>query len=101
VAREFSFDAPCLIVSQPTRGIDVGAIEAIHQEILDQCRAGAGVLLVSAELDEIYKLSDRILVIYEGKIMGEFDPQQVTKEEIGLYMTGAKRARCKLERKCV
>ena len=101
VAREFSFDAPCLIVSQPTRGIDVGAIEAIHQEILDQCRAGAGVLLVSAELDEIYKLSDRILVIYEGKIMGEFDPQQVTKEEIGLYMTGAKRARCKLGRKCL
>ena len=93
VAREFSFDAPCLIVSQPTRGVDVGAIEAIHQEILDQCRAGAGVLLVSAELDEIYKLSDRILVIYEGEIVGEFHPHQVTKEEIGLYMTGAKRAR--------
>ena len=95
VAREFSFDAPCLIVSQPTRGIDVGAIEAIHQKILDQCAAGAGVLLVSAELDEIYKLSDRILVIYEGTIVGEFLPQQIAKEEIGLYMTGAKRqTRC-------
>ncbi len=91
VAREFSFDAPCLIVSQPTRGLDVGAIEAIHQKILDQCAAGAGVLLVSAELDEIYKLSDRILVMYEGEIVGEFDPKQIAKEEIGLYMTGAKR----------
>jgi simple sugar transport system ATP-binding protein len=91
VAREFSFDAPCLIVSQPTRGLDVGAIEAIHQKILDQCATGAGVLLVSAELDEIYKLSDRILVLYEGEIVGEFDPKQIIKEEIGLYMTGAKR----------
>ena len=91
VAREFSFDAPCLIVSQPTRGVDVGAIESIHQKILDQCAAGAGVLLVSAELDEIYKLSDRILVLYEGEIVGEFLPHQISKEEIGLYMTGAKR----------
>jgi simple sugar transport system ATP-binding protein len=91
VAREFSFDAPCLIVSQPTRGLDVGAIEAIHQKILGQCAAGAGVLLISAELDEIYKLSDRILVMYEGEIVGEFDPSQIAKEEIGLYMTGAKR----------
>jgi ABC-type uncharacterized transport system ATPase subunit len=93
VAREFSFDAPCLIVSQPTRGLDVGAIEAIHQKILDQCAAGAGVLLVSAELDEIYKLSDRILVMYEGEIVGEFVPKHIAKEEIGLYMTGAKRQR--------
>ncbi|MDY0091747.1 MAG: ABC transporter ATP-binding protein [Candidatus Vecturithrix sp.] len=91
VAREFSFDAPCLIVSQPTRGVDVGAIESIHQKILEQCAAGAGVLLVSAELDEIYKLSDRILVLYEGEIVGEFRPHQISKEEIGLYMTGAKR----------
>ena len=91
VAREFSFDAPCLIVSQPTRGVDVGAIESIHQMILDQCAAGAGALLVSAELDEIYKLSDRILVLYEGEIVGEFAPNQISKEEIGLYMTGAKR----------
>ena len=91
VAREFSFDAPCLVISQPTRGLDVGAIESIHQMILDQCASGVGVLLVSAELDEIYKLSDRILVIYEGEIVGEFDPKQITKEEIGLYMTGVKR----------
>ncbi len=91
VAREFSFDAPCLIVSQPTRGVDVGAIEFIHQMILDQCSAGAGVLLVSAELDEIYKLSDRVLVMYEGEIVGECDPKYVSKEEMGLYMTGAKR----------
>lgn len=91
VAREFSFDAPCLIVSQPTRGMDVGAIESIHHMIFNQCAAGAGVLLVSAELDEIYRVSDRILVMYEGEIVGEFDSNQVSKEEIGLYMTGAKR----------
>ncbi len=97
VAREFSFDAPCLIVSQPTRGVDVGAIESIHQMILDQCASGAGVLLVSAELDEIYTLSDRILVIYEGEIVGEFNPKQTSKEEIGLYMTGAGRRRDTIE----
>ncbi|PIE33744.1 ABC transporter ATP-binding protein [candidate division KSB3 bacterium] len=91
VAREFSFGAPCLIVSQPTRGVDVGAIESIHQMILDQCGAGAGVLLVSAELDEIYKLSDRVLVMYEGEVVGECDPNRVSKEDMGLYMTGAKR----------
>ncbi len=90
VAREFSMDALCLIVSQPTRGVDVGAIEAIHQMILAQAAGGAAILLVSAELDELYKLSDRILVMYEGEIVGECDPRQVTKEEIGLYMTGAK-----------
>ena len=97
VAREFSFDASCLIVSQPTRGVDVGAIESIHQMIFNQCAAGAGVLLVSAELDEIYNVSDRILVMYEGEIVGEFGPKQVSKEEIGLYMTGAKRESVKRE----
>ena len=91
VAREFSFGAPCLVISQPTRGIDVGAIESIHQMILDQCAAGAGVLLVSAELDELYKLSDRLLVMYVGEIVGEFAPREISKEELGLYMTGAKR----------
>ncbi|GAK52657.1 ABC transporter related [Candidatus Moduliflexus flocculans] len=91
VGREFSMEAHCLIVSQPTRGVDVGAIEAIHQMILAQAASGKAILLVSAELDELYKLSDRILVMYEGKIVGECDPRQVTKEEIGLYMTGAKR----------
>ena len=72
-------------------GFYTNGLKSIHQIILDQCAAGAGVLLVSAELDEIYKLSDRILVMYEGEIVGEFGPKQTTKEEIGLYMTGAKR----------
>ena len=91
VGREFSMEAHSLIVSQPTRGVDVGAIEAIHQMILAQAASGKAILLVSAELDELYKLSDRILVMYEGEIVGECDPRQVSKEEIGLYMTGAKR----------
>ena len=91
VGREFSMEAHCLIVSQPTRGVDVGAIEAIHQMILAQAASGKAILLVSAELDELYKLSDRILVMYEGEIVGECDPRHVSKEEIGLYMTGAKR----------
>lgn len=90
VAREFSFNTPVLIISQPTRGIDVGAIEFIHRQIVDKRDEGCAILLVSAELDEIFRLSDRILVMYEGRITGEFTPQ-VSREEIGLYMAGAKR----------
>lgn len=89
IAREFSFPAKVLVVSQPTRGIDVGAIEFIHKRIIQKRDEGYAILLVSAELDEIFQLSDRILVMYEGKITGEFTPD-VTREEIGLYMAGAK-----------
>ena len=76
---------------QPTRGLDVGAIEYIHSQLVRQRDQGKAVLLVSLELDEVMNLSDRILVFYEGEIVGEFDPQAVTVEELGLYMAGAKR----------
>ena len=84
--------APELLVAvQPTRGLDVGAIEYIHSQLVAQRDAGKAVLLVSLELDEVMNVSDRILVMYEGEIVGEFDPKQVTVEELGLYMAGAKR----------
>lgn len=92
VAREFSFDAPVLIIAQPTRGVDIGAIEFIHQSILDKRDSGCAILLVSADLDEIFRLSDRILTIYEGRVTGEFTPDTITKEDIGYYMTGGKAA---------
>ena len=76
---------------QPTRGLDVGAIEYIHKQLVEQRDAGKGVLLVSLELDEVMNVSDRILVMFEGEIVGEFDPKTVTVEELGLYMAGAKR----------
>lgn len=91
VAREIDKDPNLLIAIQPTRGLDVGAIEYIHKQIVAQRDAGAGVLLISLELDEVMNLSDRILVMYEGEIVGEFDPKKVTVEELGLYMAGAKR----------
>lgn len=88
IAREFSFDTPILIVSQPTRGVDIGAIEFIHSQIMEKRNSGVAILLVSAELDEIFRLSDRILTIYEGKITGEFKEGEIRRKEIGLYMTG-------------
>jgi ABC-type uncharacterized transport system ATPase subunit len=78
-----------LIASQPTRGLDVGAIEFVWRQILDQKAAGRAVLLISAELDEIYALSDRIVTIYEGKITGEYSPDAPV-EEIGIGMTGGR-----------
>ena len=91
VAREIDRDKPLIIAVQPTRGLDVGAIEYIHGQLVAQRDAGKAVLLVSLELDEVMNLSDRILVMYEGEIVGEFDPKQITIEELGLYMAGAKR----------
>ena len=91
VAREIDRDLPLMIAVQPTRGLDVGAIENIHKQIVAQRDAGKAVLLVSLELDEVMNLSDRILVMYEGEIVGELDPKQTTVEELGLYMAGAKR----------
>lgn len=92
VAREFSFDTPVLIISQPTRGVDIGAMEAIHQFIMDKRNAGCAILLVSADLDELYRLSDRLITIYEGRITGEFIPSEIPKTEISYYMTGGKEA---------
>ena len=91
VAREIDKDPELLIAVQPTRGLDVGAIEYIHRQIVAQRDAGKAVLLVSLELDEVMALSDRILVMYEGEIVGALDPKATTVEEMGLYMAGAKR----------
>lgn len=88
IAREFSFNTPILIVAQPTRGVDVGAIEFIHSQIIKKRNDGVTILLVSAELDEIFRLSDRIITFYEGEITGEFLKDQISKQEIGIYMTG-------------
>lgn len=91
VAREIDKDPELLVAVQPTRGLDVGAIEYIHHQLVAQRDEGKAVLLVSLELDEVMNVSDRILVVYEGEIVGEFDPKQTTAEELGLYMAGAKR----------
>lgn len=91
VARELDRPHKLLIAVQPTRGLDVGAIEYIHSQIVKDRDEGAGVLLVSLELDEVMNLSDRILVMYEGEIVGELDPKETTVQELGLYMSGAKR----------
>ena len=91
VARELDRNLPLVVAVQPTRGLDVGAIEYIHSQLVAQRDADKAVLLVSLELDEVMNLSDRILVMYEGRIVGEFDPKQVSVEELGLYMAGAKR----------
>ena len=82
---------PLIVAVQPTRGLDVGAIEYIHRQLVHERDEGKAVLLVSLELDEVMNLSDRILVMYEGEIVGEFDPKKVSVEELGLYMAGAKR----------
>ena len=91
IAREIDKDPQLLIAVQPTRGLDVGAIEYIHKQIVAQRDAGKAVLLVSLELDEVMNLSDRILVMYEGEIVGEFDPKTTDVQTLGLYMAGAKR----------
>ena len=88
VAREISRRPELLIAMHPTRGLDVGAIEYIHKSIMDQRDAGIGVLLVSTELDEVLKLSDRVAVMYEGRIMGIVKPSETTVEEMGLMMGG-------------
>ncbi len=92
IAREIDRDKPLIVAVQPTRGLDVGAIEYIHSQLVAERDRGKAVLLVSLELEEVMSLSDRILVLYEGEIVGEFDPKAVTVQELGLYMAGAKRA---------
>lgn len=91
VAREIDKDPELLIAVQPTRGLDVGAIEYIHKQLISERDKGKAVLLVSLELDEVMNISDRIYVMYEGEIVGEFDAKNITVEELGLYMAGAKR----------
>ncbi len=91
VAREIEREPKLLIAVQPTRGLDVGAIEYIHNTIVKQRDEKKAVLLVSLELDEVMELSDRILVIYEGEIVADLDPKNITIQELGLYMSGSKR----------
>ena len=93
IARELDRGKSLVVAVQPTRGLDVGAIEYIHGQLVAQRDAGKAVLLVSLELDEVMSLSDRILVMYEGEIVGELDPKATTVQELGLYMAGAKRAK--------
>jgi len=88
IGREFELRPKLLLVSQPTRGVDIGAIEFIHRKLVALRDAGCAVLLVSAELEEVTALSDRLLIMREGRIVGEVDPKQATVEEIGLLMTG-------------
>jgi simple sugar transport system ATP-binding protein len=88
LARELAGKPVLIIASQPTRGLDVGAMEYIHQRILQESERGAGILLISEDLDEIFALSDRIVVMFEGKIMGEAQGATASREQIGLWMSG-------------
>ena len=90
IAREIDLDPQILIAVQPTRGLDVGAIEYIHKQLIEERNREKAILLVSLELDEVMNLSDRILVIYEGKIVADLNPEEVTVQELGLYMAGSK-----------
>ncbi len=92
VAREIDRNPEIIIAVQPTRGLDVGAIEYIHKQLIAQRDSGKAVLLVSLDLDEVMNVSDRILVMYEGEIVGDLNPKDVTVQELGLYMSGSKRS---------
>ena len=92
LAREFSLGADKLIIAQPTRGVDIGALEFIHRAIIEHRNAGCAILLVSADLDELFRLSDRIVTMFEGKITGEFQSGEIEKQDIGYYMTGGREA---------
>jgi len=90
VARELSRDIRLVLAAQPTRGIDVGSIEYIHEQIVKERDSGTAVLIVSTELDEVMALSDRVLVMYRGKIVAELDPKKVSHMDVGLYMAGSR-----------
>ena len=91
IAREIDSDENVILAMQPTRGLDVGAIEYIHKNLLRQRDAGKAVLLVSFDLEEVMNISDRIIVFYEGEIVADVRPEEVTVNELGLYMSGSKR----------
>jgi len=88
IGREFELRPRLLLVAQPTRGVDIGAIEFIHRKLVELRDAGCAVLLVSAELEEVMSLADRLLVIHKGRIAGEVDPQMASAAEVGMLMTG-------------
>jgi ABC-type uncharacterized transport system ATPase subunit len=89
VAREFTHSNKLLIASQPTRGLDVGSIQYIHSRIVAKRDEGAGVLLVSSELDEILALADRVAVMYQGRMVGTLNREEATREKLGLLMAGS------------
>lgn len=88
IARELSGQPKCLVANQPTRGLDVGAIEYVHTQLLNQCKEGTATLIISDDLDEIINLADRVLVMFKGAIVGEMDPTKASRQEIGLLMAG-------------
>ena len=90
LARELAGQPAVVVAAQPTRGLDVGAMEYIHQRILQERERGAAILLISEDLDEIFNLSDRILVLYEGQIMGEIGCEKASREQVGLWMSGVR-----------
>ena len=90
LGREFELPPQLLLISQPTRGVDIGAIEFIHRKIVAMRDAGCAVLLVSAELEEVTALADRLLVLHKGRVAGEVDPAGTSVEDIGLMMTGGR-----------
>src|ERR1700755_394793 len=90
IGREYHVAPKLLLVSQPTRGVDIGAIEFIHRQLVSLRDNGCAILLVSAELEEVTALSDRLLIIHDGRIAGEVDPQTTSVERIGLLMTGGR-----------
>ena len=92
IARELDRDPEIVIAVQPVRGLDVGAIEYIHKQLVEQRNERTAVLIVSLELDEVMDISDRIIVMYEGEIVADVNPKEITVEELGLYMAGAKRS---------
>jgi simple sugar transport system ATP-binding protein len=91
IAREINEDPQVLIAVQPTRGLDVGATMYIHEQLVKERDNGKGILLISLELDEVFQLADRILVIYEGAIVAELNGKEATAQELGLYMAGSRR----------
>src|SRR5262249_35664640 len=95
IAREFDIKPKLILVSQPTRGVDIGATEFIHRKLIELRDAGVAILLVSAELDEVLSVSDRVIVLYEGRLVGEVDPKTVSEEEMGLMMTGGRPSKLK------
>ena len=99
LGREFSGEPHVVIAASPTRGLDVGAIETVHAYLREAAGEGVGILLLSEDLDEIRALSDRIIVIYEGGVTGEFDPERATVEEIGLAMAGRRASVIAIERR--
>jgi len=88
LAREIEGNPDLLVVGQPTRGVDIGAIEFIHEQLIKLRDAGKAILLISVELDEIMSLSDRVMVMFDGKIMGERNPSKTNEKELGLLMAG-------------